>query len=930
MVQPEPNTYDKQLVALGRVLQTLREEANSDVLIETVLSYLRSEFDYAVIWLGLYDRLEHRLVGKGGITPAGETHLLRQRMTLKPGDVLEQVVIQQRPLAIPDLREEIRAGEWRQMAQQMNVQGTLLFPVRHQNQCYGVALLGSSHWGISPRSDEKARLSIILGELAAALNRIEQDWQRQQIKRPEQPLLALLSKLRSLSGLGPRLEAVVEETHQFIEPTRTSVYWFERERRYFWRRVSNRSKTSGLADGNPSASGITVQEVSGFYQALMADQLVSIGEAHSSLKADITGRLMQQIRARSLLAAPILIHHELLGFLAVEGKDARIWTEAEKDYIRGAAQIIALTAPLDEMEAVIEQVKLDQAITTEVAHSIYSEEDWKETLKQAADKVCRRLKAERFLVLVYDTDQNCYDMCYQSHPTHRRPLGQRLEPLSDMDSKLLTNSDTGAIAIENLDSDLRFLPWRNPLLELGIRSFIVCSTSLDHSTEGMVLVCHESARSWSYAECSLVRVVSRQIGLILHQWQLQKQNEQQQKISQSIQWGLTTMQQTAQLEQLEQSALQHLAQVLHVPLAALIGWLPGHTTGHLVAPLNIHNERFTVRTDLAVPIYTDMLVGWALASDGLLGLNIDDIPPDTRQWLNGRDIGQILVMALRTAPEHEPTGIVIVADGPERRWAERHLAAFGTLVSQLAWSRRHVHLIDLLTQQRANLERLNWYKHRRLEDTYRSLAAGLKRLTELSTSSEPLATTRQQQTLRQLTDLLTPVGRLIQDEPWQLRSYPTTLPLISLLKRALERVDSQIKQRQLWSQVHNETNLTIAGDITKIELVLYEVLLTACQRSNAGGRLDIWCRQIDSRWFELSITDNGTIEPRLLAELESGRGADWLAPSILDHPPGLHLLVCQAIIQQIGGEMNLYKLEDNRILTRLVLPLASAAQSPKA
>ncbi|MGA7934202.1 MAG: GAF domain-containing protein, partial [Kovacikia sp.] len=472
MVQPkEPNAqlYDRQLVALGRILQTLREEENADVLIDTTLAYLQAEFDYTLIWVGLYDRLEHRLHGKGGVMPGGQSSFLKQRFVLNPGDILEQVVIQQRPLAVPDLREESRAGEWRKVARNLNIQGTVIFPIRYKDRCYGVTLLGTSLWGASPRTDEKARLSMILGGMGAALYQIEVEWQRQQTKRPDQPLLALLTKLRSISGLGPRLEEVVEETHQFIQPTRTSVYWFERERRYFWRRVSNRQKATGFSETGQPASGITVQEVSGFYQALLSDQVVSIGEAHSSLKADTTSRLMQQIRARSLLAAPILFHNELLGFLAVEGSEARIWEEEEKSYIRGAAQIVALLAPLDEMEQTIAQIRLDQTLTAEVARSIYTDEDWKTTLKMSAEQLCKRLKGERFLVLLYNREQGKFEVCYQSQPANRRPFPVALDLLNAADWKLIEKTQE-TVGIENLDADLKLLAWRDRLLELGVRS----------------------------------------------------------------------------------------------------------------------------------------------------------------------------------------------------------------------------------------------------------------------------------------------------------------------------------------------------------------------------------------------------------------------------------------------------------------------------
>jgi signal transduction histidine kinase len=386
------------------------------------------------------------------------------------------------------------------------------------------------------------------------------------------------------------------------------------------------------------------------------------------------------------------------------------------------------------------------------------------------------------------------------------------------------------------------------------------------------------------------------------------------------------IQQTHQLEVLERSALQQISQVLQVPLVALITWYPGQATGQIRNAI-ITNDRFGINMDWEIPISTDALLGWTLESDALLPLTIEDIPFDTRQWLSGMGIGQVLTMALRTAPEHEPTGIVLVADGGDRRWADRYLSAFGTLVSQLAWSRRYLNLSHTLSIQREELERLNWYKHRRLEELYRSLTSSLQRLNQLDNPKDPLFITRQQQALKQLTESIGTLPQLIQEELWRTRTFTQTIPLVTLLKRALERVDALIKQRQLWSQVHNETNLTISGDVVKMELVIYELLLIACERSQSGNRIDIWCRQIDNRWLEISITDNGIVEPRLFQELETGRILDVLAPSLLDHPPGLHLMICQTLMKQIGGDLNFYKLEDNRILSRLVLPLVNTSRS---
>ncbi|MGL5133681.1 MAG: hypothetical protein ACRC78_14235, partial [Planktothrix sp.] len=62
----ESTALEQPIMTLGRVLQTLQDEDNVDVLIETILNYLKTEFNYSLIWIGLYDRLDHRLIGKGG------------------------------------------------------------------------------------------------------------------------------------------------------------------------------------------------------------------------------------------------------------------------------------------------------------------------------------------------------------------------------------------------------------------------------------------------------------------------------------------------------------------------------------------------------------------------------------------------------------------------------------------------------------------------------------------------------------------------------------------------------------------------------------------------------------------------------------------------------------------------------------------------
>jgi GAF domain-containing protein len=927
--QRESFSYNKQLVPLELALQALRDEDTEDGLIRVTLEYLKSELQYSLVWLGIYDRDSHQLLGKGGSCLSGDPSFFKRRFTVQPGDPLEQALVQRRPIIVPNLQEDARAGDWSLAAKKFNVQGTIIFPINHKSTFLGVVLLGSALWGTSPHAEEKTRMSMILGELAKSLYLLEADEQRQQVKRLDEPLLNLLPKLRSLPTLKKRLEAIVDETHRLIKPDRTNIYWYEPKGRYFWKRLGNRRIGFMSREGNQAAEEILVQEVTRFYYAMSADQLISVDDSEGSL-ADQTERLMQIIQARSLIAAPIIYQGDLLGVFSVEGCKARIWTEEEKNFVRGAAHLVGLTAPLDQMEETIQQVKLDQNLTAEVSRALYSEEDWQSSLKECTEQLRQRFKTERCLVLLHNKDLKKFEIVYQNQtPGKRRPLPTVLEMLDPVDWQMLERS-MEAIAIENLDEDLKLMAWRKLFLEFGMRSLLACSTSVGKSVEALVIIGHNETRSWSHVERDLFQIVSQQVGLLTHQIQLQRQTDHLQKNYQAVQWGLTIFQQTQNLEQLEQVATEQIANIMQAPLVALLTWQPGRTSARVVASVVTQQQQFGLMTELLIPTQTDPLIQATLRANGLISLRHDEISPETRYWLSGSEIGQVLAMTIRTAPNHEPTGIVLVGDRQNRNWTDDQFNVLGILTSQLAWCRRNLALANSLVVQKETLEQLNWYKQRRLEEVYRILGMGVRRLNELSSQQEMAQNLRYPQILRYLGSTLSAMTPLLKHEQWQFHKHDETIPLASLLKQAIERVDAVFKQRQLWLQVHNEANFNLSGDIVKIEFVLHEILILACARSPVGGRLDVWCRQKDANFLDLSVTDQGRLEPQFVEALQAERSTiDLLLPSLLDQPPGLHLTICQALMRRIGGEFNLCTMADDRTLSTLVIPLSSKMPTPK-
>ncbi|WP_337886394.1 GAF domain-containing sensor histidine kinase [Fischerella thermalis] len=934
--QQKLTAAEQQIISLGRVLQSLREEDHVDALIATTISYLQEQFEYSLIWIALYDRLNHMLFGQGGVIPSGNTSYLQQRVVLNPGDLLEQVVIEQRPLGVADLRAEIRIEAWQQLAQQFNIQGTIVVPICYKNRCLGLVLLGSERWGYLLSGEARARLMMVVGELGAALYEREMDLQHKQTKRLDEPLLRLLNNLQALNHLEQRLDAVLETTQEFILPTRTNIYWFDREGYYFWRRLSNKKKHQ------ETTAKITVHELSDFYIALSVNEIVWIGEGRSSLKSNFTVKLLQRFGVRSLLAAPIIWQKDLLGFLTVESSEARIWTEAEKNFTKTAASLISLVAPLEDTENTIKEIQNDAYLTSQIAQGIYSDYDIQQVLDLCATKVLQRLLATRFLLLHYDPEQNNYQIFYQNQLHHLRPLMYSLDALKDVDWQLLLRS-TEAVAIENLETDLRFFNWHPHLLENGVRSLIVCNCAFGQEPKVLLALATETHRSWTSVEKELVQVVAQQIGITIRQWQLHRQTQQQQKILQSFQQCLRILEQsqdspTQPIQHLERTALEQIAAILNCSLTILLSWQPGENVAKII-PGIIANSEFEIVTDTLIPLQSEALIQWALLTDELLPITANDLPPATKKWLTGAGVGQILVMALRTTVDYQPTGVVVIADHWQRRWSEDSLFTTETLVCQLAWSRRWLQITQMLESRTEELRQLNWYKHRRLEDIQRTVTQLLVQMDDLGIPTNELTHMRYQQLLRQLDNTTASMTALLKLELWQLQMSWETVPIASLLKRSLERVDNLLKQQRLWVGVHGlgqqegeessknysllpHSSLAIAGDIVKIELILHELLVCACQRSTTGGRIDIWCRRLDEQFLEVSITDNGDIESQLLTELHQDTPKDILAPSRLEQLPGLHLFICQKLMLQLGGELHFYQLPDGRIVSRLLLPLA--------
>ena len=362
-------------------------------------------------------------------------------------------------------------------------------------------------------------------------------------------------------------------------------------------------------------------------------------------------------------------------------------------------------------------------------------------------------------------------------------------------------------------------------------------------------------------------------------------------------------------DQLERAALSYLQDQLGATLVGLITWSMGDPEAR-VTHLIHGNTQTWINQNLPISLARDPLLNSALQSPVPLHLAAADLPQAGDAWFRLPEPGQVAISALRTHPQHPVTAVLLaLTAGPLKPWNTDQLRRFQAIADHLAWARRQGQLIHYYQQRCQQLQQLNWYKQQFLQASHRQL----QRLSAPPTLPGGPRSPLEETFVDQIEAVLA--------EDWQLRFRSQTIPLIRLLNRLMERISPILESRQLWSQVHNDSHATLMGDGAKLELILHQLLMTAAQRSPSGGRIDIWCRVVRPDCLELSITDDGRLDPTLLHHLHQGPG-DPLRPSPLEQPPGLTLWMCQQLLLGLGGELAFSLLPDGRTHSRCLLPLA--------
>ncbi|MGF1574858.1 MAG: GAF domain-containing protein [Cyanophyceae cyanobacterium] len=926
---------EQPLEALQQTLQRMREQEDPKPLIELSLQFVGHVFVAPLIWLGIYDYNTHQIVGQGGVTLLEDDSFLHSVISLQPGGILEQVVIEQRPVSLPDMSQETRMGIWQQQAQPMGgIQGCIIYPIRYERRCVGVLMLGSQVWGVTITDEEKALIGILLEHLAASLQQLENKWQEQTEQHLEGPLLQMLQMMRDASSLTERIEIATQALQEFLSLRRIQVYLFEPQQSRFvlWGSpiddlVSKTSLTHKSGAKPASMQVLGVRELGDMYALFQDGQIVATTEAMGTTRSEVPPKLMQQLKAQALLAAPLLVEGELQGMIWAISDGARLWEDVDRQMIGSAATLLGFGVPIAILDDKINQIQTKQSLVQDLADSLHNASDLKQRISLHLRTIVEQMQIAGIAILLSEPEG--FSVYLEHWQISKTAFPPAFRALTHQDWEDLSRDD--ALVAENYQQDLRLLCWQRELEPLEIRSLMLAHTdeAATPPVEGLVLVVHQQVRAWTRPERRLVRALAQQLGVVLKMARLERTAQLQEKLWQGSMAALLPLQSLQTVPEVISATLSAATHALEVPLAVIVQWDPGSSEGSVFFYSRDPQAKLTGTTQVDAR-RDPLIVQCVQAATGLLNLKEADLVATTRTWLTSSSpLTRLLVTPLGYLGEGiPPLGILIVTKPEDSEWEHSHQETLILLAQTCCWTLRRILWVQGLQRKLTDLQELNWYKHRRLGDLQTNLMDQLRRLGQVPEIPGTESTRWQKvvEIARTLKETGTSSQSLLRSELWTPQPESGILPVATLIRRTLQRLEPIIQKRKLWPQVHGETKFALSGDPGRIEMVLYEVMLVATARSPMDSRLDLWVEQQEG-YADLILQDTGSLPEPLLAALQQDPSAeltslDPLAPKLLNTSPGLELSLCQRVIGAMGGQLDFYLSEEGHPVTRLVLAIA--------
>jgi GAF domain-containing protein len=940
MSQPSIRTeYEKRLISLQNCLQEVQKQDNPSNIGKITLTFLREWFPFELIWLARYDAQGRTLEGIDGILPKEKDQAaLLAKQSVLAGDLFDQALLTGRIQEITSLNQEPRAENWQMIAQRQGIQGAIILPIRYRKQSLGILMVGTTLWGGHSRPEEMAELQMVTGALGAALYTMGDRSQPLAASQP-QSVVETLNAILSARTFDDRLKLALASAYQAIQPSRACLYWFDTEEQSCrLQDVYIGPPLRRTASSKPAATlEVSLQQIASFYQTTLQQQMVAIADVEGVVhNHNAPTRLMSLTQSRSWLSVPILDRRKLVGVLAVEGNKPRVWSDADKQHLLMLAQLMGQSFSGDSDSAPLwsgGQTHLPSLLNA-LKEAEHDAEHWEKTLQQCLEQVGLQFTVRWAAIFHHNPEEQTFECRSQFHQKKKQPLPALLPDVSAVDAKLLSRL-SAPLSVPSLAQDLRLLAWRSIFSGIGVESYVLVRMGQQNGLGEFLLLGADLPRTWTEHECETAAPIAQAIGQAIVQRSQGVFTQQQQQLMTVLTQGLGRLQQARNVESLFAIALESMQQFLAAECMVILRFSPEDKLAEIAGIAN-HS---TLQIDPSVQIdwRTDKFMKALLDQMALKGKTsfpgvamlrgpITDLA-DHSKWLTGTGFLEVLGVPLQARPDQPALGVVLAFNTRRNCYSAVQREGLQLLTRELATHARMRDAAQQLAYKCESLECLNWYKQRQLEQlsqlwtsqtaTFQGLLASQAAIAAAAPSSMK---SRPQQPIVQLNKAFIDLDTMLKTETWDLQLEGEVVQIATLLRRSLERIEPVVAARQLWTQVHNLTaSVFVNIPSQKLELMITELLLASCYRTKIGDRVDIWCRALPDNWVEVSITDSGRLNPRLIKDLTQHHHTHITTP-VLDSLPGLHFKICQSLVKRMGGQLELAQLEDGRSLSRLILP----------
>ncbi|HEY9701858.1 MAG TPA: hypothetical protein V6C58_05410, partial [Allocoleopsis sp.] len=486
--------------------------------------------------------------------------------------------------------------------------------------------------------------------------------------------------------------------------------------------------------------------------------------------------------------------------------EARIWEDGEKNYLQSATQILAMSMANDEMAMMLKEVQEENNLVAEVATAIASYKNIQDALNNCANLLLGRLGVERFLLLQTDGNyqgQNIkqvdksllssmtnyqgglsnqtkinYNVVFQQQNRNTRGAIASL-PLGENDHKVLFTPGK-IIAIEDWEIDKRLPHWREILMPLGVKSLLVCSCT----SGGLLVLANSNNKTWQHTDYTLMPIISQQIGQLLHLLGRENDITNTSKGNQILMKGLNALL-FASLDPtlFERNFIDFLARTLEFPLTLLITSSSRRSKAKLAVGIT-NDSRFELPKDFDISMETDPLLQKVITANDIVCYSVAE---GHRTWVSLMGAKKVYMIPV-TWQGQPMKGIILLGDTIQKEIPNDLLPFIKILVEQFAQLRQYRRWNLAVQKQVSDLEQLNWYKHSYLSSLHQDFKGLALNFTQAySTIKMP---SNAQALLSDITETITELEALINQEEWELKLNLSSVPLVNILNKTLRSIDA--------------------------------------------------------------------------------------------------------------------------------------------